>query len=129
MANKEKLVRTIRLSETVSPFGPGALVDILALPKVNAVGATVLGSDASGNLLYCSPGQVPQAFPLPLLPNTNWGRTTSFAPLFAGNVEMTLQELSITNAEYSPKSAAWVPGMTSVELVAPGIDCRPWNHW
>lgn len=57
----------------------GSLVDILALPKVNAVSATVLGIDASGNLLYCSPGQVPQAFPLPSLPNTNWGRITSFA--------------------------------------------------
>jgi hypothetical protein len=54
-------------------------VDILALPKVNAVGATVLGIDGNGNLLYCSPGQVPQAFPLPSLPNTNWGRITAFA--------------------------------------------------
>jgi hypothetical protein len=57
----------------------GALVDVLALPKVNAVGAAVLGIDAAGNLLYCSPGQVPQAFPLPPLPNTNWGRITAFA--------------------------------------------------
>ena len=64
---------------THAGYQVGALVDILALPKVNAVGATVLGIDASGNLLYCSPGQVPQAFPLPLLPNTNWGRITSFA--------------------------------------------------
>lgn len=57
----------------------GMLVDILALPKVNAMGATVLGIDANGNLLYCSPGQVPQAIPLPSLPNTSWGRITSFA--------------------------------------------------
>jgi hypothetical protein len=64
---------------THAGYQVGALVDILALPKVNGVGATVLGIDASGNLLYCSPGQVPQAFPLPALPNTNWGRITSFA--------------------------------------------------
>ncbi len=57
----------------------GTLVDLLALPKINSVGASVLGIDASGNLLYCSPGQVPQAFSLPALPNTNWGRITSFA--------------------------------------------------
>jgi hypothetical protein len=56
----------------------GTLVDLLALPKVNSVGASVLGIDATGNLLYCSPGQVPQAFSLPALPNTNWGRITSF---------------------------------------------------
>lgn len=57
----------------------GAIVDILALPKVNAVGATVLGIDATGSLLYCSPGQVPQVLPLPALPNTNWGRITAFS--------------------------------------------------
>ena len=57
----------------------GELVDLLALPKINAYSASVLGIDASGNLLYCSPGQVPQAVRLPELPNTNWGRITSFA--------------------------------------------------
>ena len=56
----------------------GTIVDILALPRVNAVGASVLGIDAAGSLLYCSPGQVPQVFPLPALPNTNWGRINSF---------------------------------------------------
>jgi hypothetical protein len=62
-----------------SGYQVGTLVDILALPKVNAVNATVLGIDVSGNLLYCAPGQVPQAIPLPKLPNTNWGRITAFA--------------------------------------------------
>ena len=57
----------------------GTLVDILALPKVNALGATLLGIDATGTLLYCAPGQVPQAIPLPALPNTSWGRVTAFA--------------------------------------------------
>jgi hypothetical protein len=61
------------------------LVDLLALPKRNAVSANVLGIDATGKLLYCAPGQVPQAIPLPELPNTNWGRVTSFA-LDGGNL-------------------------------------------
>ena len=63
----------------------GTLVDLLALPKVNLASATVLGIDASGNLLYCAPGQVPQAIPLPSLPNTNWGRITSFV-MDSGNL-------------------------------------------
>ena len=57
----------------------GPMVDILALPKVNALGATMAGIDATGTLLYCTPGQVPQAIPLPALPNTSWGRVTAFA--------------------------------------------------
>ncbi len=57
----------------------GTLVDVLALPKVNALGATMAGIDATGTLLYCAPGQVPQAIPLPALPNTSWGRVTAFA--------------------------------------------------
>ncbi len=56
----------------------GALVDILALPKINALGASVLGIDAKGNLLYCASGQVPQVASLPDLPNTNWSRITAF---------------------------------------------------
>jgi hypothetical protein len=63
---------------TYAGYQVGTLVDLLALPKINAVNATVLGIDASGNLLYCAPGQVPQAIPLPALPNTNWGHINSF---------------------------------------------------
>ena len=63
---------------TFGGYQVGMIVDILALPKVNAVGASLLGIDTTGNLLYCSPGQVPQVFPLPPLPNTNWERITSF---------------------------------------------------
>jgi len=63
---------------THAGYQVGTLVDLLALPKINAAGANVLGIDSSGNLLYCAPGQVPQAIPLPALPNTNWGRITSF---------------------------------------------------
>ncbi|MDP2777128.1 MAG: hypothetical protein Q8O48_05765, partial [Anaerolineales bacterium] len=64
---------------TVGPF-----VDILALPGLNSINATLLGIDASGNLLYCAPGQVAQAIPLPP-PDTNWGRVTAFT-LDRGNL-------------------------------------------
>lgn len=70
---------------TYAGYQVDTLVDLLALPKVNLAGATVLGIDASGKLLYCAPGQVPQAIPLPALPNTNWGRVTSFT-LDSGNL-------------------------------------------
>jgi hypothetical protein len=70
---------------TYAGYQVGTLVDVLAMPKVNAVSATVLGIDATGNLLYCAPGQVPQAIPLAALPNTNWKRVTSFA-LDSGNL-------------------------------------------
>lgn len=70
---------------TYGGYEVGTLVDVLALPKVNAVNATALGIDANGRLLYCAPNQVPQAIPLPDLPNTNWGRVTSFA-MDSGNL-------------------------------------------
>jgi len=70
---------------TYAGYQVSTLVDLLALPKINAAGATVLGIDSSGNLLYCAPGQVPQAIPLPALPNTNWGRINSFA-MDSGNL-------------------------------------------
>lgn len=55
----------------------GPIVDILILPRLNSMNAAVLGIDAGGNLLYCSPGQVGQAIPL-AVPDTNWGRVTGF---------------------------------------------------
>jgi hypothetical protein len=87
----------------------GALIDILALPKVNALSATVLGIDTNGNLLYCAPGQVPQAIPLPPLPNTNWGRITAFA-LDSGN-------LYVLDAQ---SRSVWIfPGKDSTFIDAP----------
>lgn len=62
----------------------GPLVDILALPNLNSINATVLGIDANGTLLYCAPEQVAQAIPLPI-PDTSWGRVTAFV-LDAGNL-------------------------------------------
>lgn len=62
----------------------GPLVDIIAMPAVNTINASVIGVDANGNLLYCAPSQVAQAIPLPP-PDTNWGRVTAFT-LDGGNL-------------------------------------------
>jgi hypothetical protein len=62
----------------------GPIVDMLALPLLNSINATLLGVDATGNLLYCAPGQVAQAIPLPP-PATTWGRVTALT-LDAGNL-------------------------------------------
>jgi hypothetical protein len=62
----------------------GPLIDLVALPEVNALNATVIGIDAAGNLLYCAPGQVAQAAPLPP-PDTEWGRVRAFT-LDSGNL-------------------------------------------
>jgi hypothetical protein len=70
---------------TYGGYQVDSLVDLIALPKANALNATVMGVDASGTLLYCAPDQVPQAIPLPALPNTNWGRITSIS-LDSGNL-------------------------------------------
>ncbi|GAB1469215.1 hypothetical protein MASR2M66_00910 [Chloroflexota bacterium] len=77
-----------------NPAGP--LVDILTLPITNIYGATVLGIDAAGNLLYCKPGGPPQVGLL-AAPDTNWGRITGFM-LDAGN-------LYVLDA---PSRAVWV---------------------
>ena len=53
----------------------GQLVDILAMPGLNSFNASLLGIDATGHLLYCAPGTVPQVIPLPV-PDTNWGHIT-----------------------------------------------------
>lgn len=62
----------------------GPIVDIIILPRLNSMNAAVLGIDAGGTLLYCSPGQVGQAIPL-AVPDTNWGRVTGFT-LDSGNL-------------------------------------------
>lgn len=62
----------------------GPLVDIIAMPAVNTINASVIGVDANGNLLYCAPSQVAQAIPLPP-PDTNWGRVTAFT-MDSGNL-------------------------------------------
>jgi hypothetical protein len=63
------------------PYGGyivGAIVDIAPLPKANDVKATILGIDANGNLLYCTPGEGPLALPM-APPDTNWGAPKAVA--------------------------------------------------
>ena len=76
------------------PIGP--LVDLLIPPKVNMYTASVMGVDALGNLLYCAPGQVPQALAL-TPPNTQWGRVVAIT--LDGNRLYVLD---------SPKHAVWI---------------------
>lgn len=70
--------------DTYGNYTVGPLVDILAMPALNSINATLLGVDAGGNLLYCAPNQVAQAIPL-VPPDTNWGRVTAFI-LDGGNL-------------------------------------------
>ena len=56
----------------------GPLIDIIALPRSNPSTATVLGIDASGNLLYCIPDEAPKASFLPR-PDTGWKTITAIA--------------------------------------------------
>jgi hypothetical protein len=65
-------------------FTVGALVDIVALPTIGLIDATLLGIDANGNLLYCKTNKVEEVIPLPV-PDTNWRRVTAFA-LDSGNL-------------------------------------------
>jgi hypothetical protein len=52
----------------------GSIKDITALPKGDVSGATILGIDGNGNLLYCIPGDAPLAVSM-AAPDTNWGST------------------------------------------------------
>jgi hypothetical protein len=80
-------------------------VDILILPRLNALNAAVLGIDAGGTLLYCSPGQVGQAIPLPA-PNPNIGRVTGFT--FDGGNLYVLDASSRAIWVYSGQDASFI---------------------
>jgi uncharacterized membrane protein len=83
----------------------GPLVDILAMPNLNSINATLLGIDANGNLLYCEPGQVGRAIPL-APPDTNWGRVTAFT--LDGNNLYVLDAISRAVWVYPGKDGAFV---------------------
>ncbi|MDD2922679.1 MAG: hypothetical protein PHQ36_10380, partial [Anaerolineales bacterium] len=86
-------------------FTVGPLTDILTLPSLNLNNATLLGIDAAGNLLYCAPGQVAQAIPLPT-PDTNWGRVTAFT-MDGGNLYV-LDALSRAVWVYTGKDGTFI---------------------
>lgn len=54
------------------------LIDIVTLPHSQIHDATLLGIDASGNLLYCTPGESPRAGFLQM-PDTGWKGITSIS--------------------------------------------------
>lgn len=54
------------------------LIDIVALPRSNASGATLLAIDESGNLLYCASGETPKAASLQR-PDASWTQITAIA--------------------------------------------------
>jgi hypothetical protein len=56
----------------------GPLVDMLALPRSNSTGATLMGIDANGNVLYCAPGETPWATALQI-PDVGLRQITSIA--------------------------------------------------
>ena len=56
----------------------GALVDLATLPTSNAMGASVLGIDKDGNLLYCTANRVPQAMSL-FAPSVGFKEITDIA--------------------------------------------------
>ncbi|NWF64517.1 MAG: hypothetical protein HXY38_09450 [Chloroflexi bacterium] len=82
----------------------GAFVDIATLPITNIYGATVLGIDAVGNLVYCKPGSSPQVGLL-TAPDTNWARITGIA-LDGGNLYV-LDATSRAAWVYTGKEAAF----------------------
>jgi len=56
----------------------GRLIDIVALPRSNPSGATLMGIDAAGNLLYCASGEMPKAASLQR-PDAVWNGITAIA--------------------------------------------------
>ncbi len=56
----------------------GPLVGMATLPPNTASKASVLAVDALGNLLYCKPGETPEAAVL-AAPENNWGKITAMA--------------------------------------------------
>jgi hypothetical protein len=56
----------------------GRLIDIVALPRSNPSGASLIGIDVSGNLLYCASGEAPKAVSLQS-PDRGWNGITAIA--------------------------------------------------
>ncbi len=53
------------------------LIDMIALPRSNPSGASVVAIDASGNLLYCAPGEAPRTMALQM--PEGWKHITAIA--------------------------------------------------
>jgi hypothetical protein len=68
------------------PLQVGPLIDIEVLPRGQEDGATLLGMDANGNLLRCTPGEENAPLSMQMAPpDINWGDPKAFA-LDGGNI-------------------------------------------
>ncbi|MFH2037941.1 MAG: hypothetical protein ABIJ65_00745 [Chloroflexota bacterium] len=56
----------------------GGILDMFALPRLNGFGATLMGLDATGNLLFCSPNNEPKAWRLEE-PDIRWKNLVAFS--------------------------------------------------
>jgi uncharacterized membrane protein len=77
----------------------GALVDIVTLPINNQYKASVMGMDATGNLLYCIPDSAPLSSTL-APPATHWGKITAF----------TVEEGALLILDTVSNAVWWVAG-------------------
>lgn len=80
----------------------GPLVDAIILPINDIVlepdkpsGASAMGIDASGNLIYCSPGKNPISKSIPA-PSTGWGKIQAIA---INEESLTLYVLDVKNSK------------------------------
>ncbi len=91
---------------TYDGYTVGVLIDIVALPKINAYNASVLAMDANGTLLYCAPGRPPRALPL-AVPELGWRAVTAFT------LDMDNRNLYVLDA---PAGAVWIYGGRSLDF-------------
>lgn len=91
---------------TYNGYTVGALIDIVALPKINAYHASVLAIDAGGTLLYCAPENPPHALPL-AAPELGWRTVTAFT------LDVDNRYLYVLDA---PAGAVWIYGGKSLEF-------------
>jgi hypothetical protein len=59
-------------------FEVGSILDMVALPRLNGFGATLMGMDATGTLLFCSPNIGPRAWKLEE-PDIRWKNLVGFS--------------------------------------------------
>ena len=59
-------------------FEVGSILDLVALPRINEFGATVMAMDATGTLLFCSPNTEPRAWKLEE-PDIRWKNLVGFS--------------------------------------------------
>jgi len=59
-------------------FDIGSILDIVALPRLNEFGATLMGMDVTGTLIFCSPNTEPRAWRLEE-PDIRWKNLVGFS--------------------------------------------------